>query len=82
MLSQLRAAFSHTTSLLMDRATLLAHEGQWVREPKPTNARLPGLNEAEHALYVDLIEDRYGIAVRLEQERIAFSAVRAALSRA
>ena len=81
MLSQLRASFSHATSLLMDRATLLAHEGQWVREPKPTNARLPGLNEAEHALYVDLIEDRYGIAVRLEQERIAFSAVRAALSR-
>ena len=81
MLSQLRASAPHATSLLMDRATLLAHEGQWVREPKPTNARLPGLNEAEHALYVDLIEDRYGIAVRLEQERIAFSAVRAALSR-
>ncbi|CAB4983209.1 unannotated protein [freshwater metagenome] len=80
MLSQLRASAPHATSLLMDRATLLAHEGQWVREPKPTNARLPGLNEAEHALYVDLIEDRYGIAVRLEQERIAFSAVRAALS--
>ena len=82
MLSQLRASCPHATSLLMDRSTLLAHEGQWVREPKPTSSRLPGLDAAEHALYVDLIEDRYGIAVRLEQERIAFSAVRTELARA
>lgn len=72
MLSQLRASTPHAVSVLMDRATLLAHEGQWVREPKPTHARLPGLTDAEHALYVDLVEDRYGDAVRLEQERVGF----------
>ena len=79
MLSQLRASLPLAASMLMDRATLLAHEGQWVREPKPTNARLPGLEEAEHGLYVDLIEGRFGEAVRLEQERISFDWVREAL---
>lgn len=82
MLSQLRASLPLAASMLMDRATLLAHEGQWVREPKPTNARLPGLDEAEHGLYVDLIEGRFGEAVRLEQERISFDWVREALNSA
>ena len=50
-----------------------------MREPKPINARLPGLDEAEHGLYVDLIEGRFGEAVRLEQERISFDWVREAL---
>ena len=79
MLSQLRASVPHATSTLMDCATLLAHEGQWVREPKPTNARLPWLDEAEGRLYVDLIEGRFGEAVRLEQERIRFGSVLEAL---
>ncbi len=79
MLSQLRASVRHATSVLMDQSTLLAHEGQWVREPKSTNAKLPGLNEAEGRLYVDLIEGRFGEAVRLEQERIRFGSVREAL---
>ncbi len=79
MLSQLRASLPLAASMLMDRSTLLAHEGQWVREPKPINARLPGLDEAEHGLYVDLIEGRFGEAVRLEQERISFDWVREAL---
>jgi hypothetical protein len=79
MLSQLRASLPLAGSALMDRATLLAHEGQWVREPKPTCARLPGLDEAEHGLYVDLIEGRFGEAVRLEQERISFGSVKQAL---
>jgi hypothetical protein len=82
MLSQLRSSLPLTDSILMDQATLLAHEGQWVREPKPTNARLPGLNEAEHGLYVDLIEGRFGEAVRLEQERISFGSVKEALNSA
>ncbi|WP_425458470.1 Wadjet anti-phage system protein JetD domain-containing protein [Amycolatopsis rhizosphaerae] len=29
----MRRSFAHTRSLLMDRATLLAHESQWVRDP-------------------------------------------------
>ena len=82
MLSQLRASLPLAESILMDRATLLAHESQWVREPKPTSARLPGLGDAEHGLYVDLIEDRFGEAVRLEQERISFGSVKEALNSA
>jgi hypothetical protein len=35
---------------------------------------------AEQSVYGDLIEDRYGVAVRLEQERVAFSSLRRALS--
>jgi hypothetical protein len=41
--------------------------------------RLPHLTEAEAALYRDLVEDRYGHHVRLEQERISYACVLAAL---
>jgi hypothetical protein len=39
----------------------------------------PHLTDAERALYQDLIEDRFGRAVRLEQERMRFSLLRQAL---
>jgi hypothetical protein len=67
-------------SILMDVETLLAHPLQWVTEDKPTNQPLPHLTEPETALYRDLIEDRYGHQVRLEQERVRFSLVRQALA--
>ncbi len=54
----------------MDRATLVAHRDRWVREPSPTAARLDRLAPDEAALYADLVADRLGEAVRLEQERI------------
>lgn len=79
MLSRLRARFPHAHSMLMDRATLAAHPNQWVTEPAQTTAMLAHLTEAESVLYRDLIEDRYGSAVRLEQERVRFSLVRAAV---
>jgi hypothetical protein len=62
----------------MDRTTLESHQVHWGREPSPVSARLDHLTEPEHALYTDLVEDRYAPAVRLEQERIGFHAVRAA----
>lgn len=66
-------------SLLMDRATLLAHHEPYVIEPSPTDADCRFPTPEEEALYRDLIEGRYGPAVRLEQERVRFSSVRSAL---
>ena len=79
ILNVLRRRFPHTRSLLMDRKTLLDHESQWVREPDPTGERLELLNPAEFDVYQDLVEDSFGAAVRLEQERIRFSAITEAM---
>ena len=70
ILHRLRAWLPQTRSLLMDRETLLQHRDRWVREPSPTAARLDRLTSDEAALYDDLVSDRLGEAVRLEQERI------------
>ena len=43
-------------------------------------ATLEHLTDAERSLYRDLVEDRYGPSIRLEQERIRFSLVRRALA--
>lgn len=80
MLDQLRSYFPQTQSLLMDRATLLAHEPLWGEEPKPTRKRLSRLTDHEQALYEDLCLDRLAPALRLEQERIGFEHVKAALA--
>lgn len=79
ILSRLRERVPTVRSVLMDRETLLAHREQLVIEPSPTDADSGYLTPDEEALYRDLIEDRYGRSVRLEQERIRFSAVRSAL---
>lgn len=81
ILNRLRRVFGRTRSLLMDRATLLAHESQWVRDSAPTNEHLEMLLPDEAALYTDLVEGTFGPAVRLEQERISFSAVEQAVRR-
>ncbi|WP_448261910.1 Wadjet anti-phage system protein JetD domain-containing protein [Microbacterium aurum] len=70
ILHRVRAWLPHARSVLMDRETLLAHEDRWGLEPAPTSAALPSLEAAEAALYADLVTDRYGARVRLEQERI------------
>jgi hypothetical protein len=49
---------------------MLAHRHRWVTEGAPTSARLDRLTEDEQALYRDLVSDRFGQRVRLEQERI------------
>jgi len=81
ILDQLRHAWPHTRSLLMDRRTLLAHEALWVREPKPVNALLDRLRADEADLYRDLVEGTLGPAVRLEQERVGFGWVEDAVAR-
>lgn len=79
ILDRLRQRFSHTRSLLMDRPTLLAHEGQWVHEANPLVAHLAHLRPEEAELYRDLVEQAFGPAVRLEQERISYAAVTSAV---
>ncbi|WP_292827947.1 DUF3322 and DUF2220 domain-containing protein [Microbacterium sp.] len=70
ILHRVRAHLPHARSILMDRETLLAHEGRWGSESVPTTTAMTGLDPAETALYTDLVTDRFGSAVRLEQERI------------
>lgn len=70
ILDQLRAWLPQTRSMLMDRDTLLTHRDRWVVEASPTAARLNRLTVDEEALYNDLITDRLGRRIRLEQERI------------
>ena len=90
ILDQLRAQFPHVQSLLMDRATLLAHHSQWGDEPRPELRDLPRLNAAEAALFDDLRAQRLrdntsggqrpAASVRLEQERIGFAWLERALA--
>ncbi|MGN6524272.1 MAG: Wadjet anti-phage system protein JetD domain-containing protein, partial [Actinomycetes bacterium] len=70
ILDRLRAWLPQTRSVLMDRATLLAHRERWVEEDRPTRAALSRLTEDERALYEDLVTDAFGQRVRLEQEVI------------
>lgn len=79
MLDQVRSYFPQTQSLLMDRATLLAHEILWGCEARPTRTVLPHLNIEESALYEDLRLDRIAPSLRLEQERIGYDYVQATL---
>lgn len=79
ILNRLRERFGTVRSILMDHDTLLSHPKQLVIEPEPIAASQPHLTPEERSLYRDLIEDRFGHSIRLEQERIRFSLVRAAL---
>lgn len=81
ILNRFRSRFPHARSILMDRETLLAHRSQWVTEKIPTKATLPQLTPAEQDLYRDLVNETFGPAVRLEQERVSFGSLDEALSR-
>jgi hypothetical protein len=80
ILDQLRSQFEHVESFLMDRASLLAFAAHWGEEEKPAQRDLPRLNPAESALYDDLRDNRIGRQLRLEQERVGFGWVMAALA--
>ena len=79
MLDRLRASLPRARSLLMDRATLLAHRSLWTTEAAPHIATLDRLTPEEAALYADLRYERLGRSVRLEQERISFGWLRSVL---
>ena len=81
ILDQLRGHFAHVESFLMDHATLMAHVPQWTDEPQPILRDLPRLAAAERTLFDDLRWKRLGDRqIRLEQERIGFHWVEAALA--
>jgi hypothetical protein len=73
MLDRLRSAFPAARSLLMDRETLMAHHALWVHEQIPSRATLSRLDPDEQALFDDLVNDRLGENVRLEQERVSYA---------
>jgi len=75
ILDRLRRHFPDARSILMDRATLLAHRSQWVTEAVPTAVSLDYLTHAESELYQALVDGELGPAVRLEQERVSFAGV-------
>ncbi|MBL0009925.1 MAG: hypothetical protein IPP22_00715 [Nitrosomonas sp.] len=72
ILNQLRFHFAHATSLLMDRATLMAHQELWGEEPDPVVHDLSRLTGIERALFDELRDNRIRKGLRLEQERIGF----------
>jgi len=73
ILGRLRSHLPQVQSLLMDAATLLAHRALWVTEPVPHRAdTIEHLDVAEQSLFRALRGDRWGVRVRLEQERIGW----------
>ena len=80
ILDQLRAHLPHVQSLLMDRATLLAHAAHWGDEPQPSLRDLPRLTTEESDLFDTLRDNRLRAGLRLEQERIGFGWVQQALA--
>ena len=79
ILDQLRCRFPHVGSFLMDRTTLMAHEAFWGDEGDQVTRGLPRLTMQERELFDDLRDNRIRHGLRLEQERIGFGWVRAAL---
>ncbi len=55
------------------------HHMLWGREQGPTNRELTRLNSAEHQLYEDLRNNCLAEALRLEQERVLYTHLKAAL---
>lgn len=83
ILGRLRGHLPQVQSLLMDEKTLLAHLTLWVTEPQPHRAdTIEHLDAAEQAVYRDLHGDRWGVRVRLEQERIGWDLAWVAIGKA
>ncbi len=80
MLHKARQAWLQTTSLLMDAATLLAHRDLCVDEPQPySGPPLDMLRNSEREVFDGLAQGRWGVRLRLEQERLPWGVVLAAL---
>ncbi len=79
ILNQLRGVLPRAESLLMDQQTLLDHRSLWGVEAQQETANLARLTAEESAFYDHLRQNHWGDRVRLEQERIGFDYLRAAL---
>lgn len=76
ILDRMRAHVPHARSLLMDTTTLLAHRELWTADPNPSTAALSRLTEPELVTRAELSAQG---DVRLEQERLNWTACLAAL---
>lgn len=66
-------------SMFMDQITLLSYQDNWVTEDKTVVRPMPALRRAELECYEDLISNKHGHNLRLEQEYIPFAQVLAKL---
>lgn len=80
ILDRLRRLFPHAESILMGRDVVMSHRDQWVKEASPTQEHLDSLTHEEADLYESLVEGEFGHHVRLEQERVRFHLLEAALN--
>jgi len=80
ILDQLRSKFPYVQSLLMDEATLLDHRLFWGKESKAENRVLPRLTSEEQTVYAALVCNTHQTNLRLEQERIPFNYLIAAVA--
>lgn len=78
ILSDARARVRSLQPLMMDLATLKAHEERMVQEPEPLRTLPAQLTDQEQQLFLDLAAGRF-LSTRLEQERISFDYVSATL---
>lgn len=75
ILHRARSYIPDLQSVLMDEDTLLRHKALWVDEAvQHSAAELTLLTEQEQQVYRDLKLQRWGQNVRLEQERIDWTA--------
>lgn len=75
ILDRARKAVPQIRSVLMDEATLLAHRPLWVEEPALcANVAYDELTPGEKSVYEHLRAGTWGGRVRLEQERLEWSA--------
>lgn len=79
ILDRLRRRFDHVESFLMDRRTLMAHEKLWGEETEQVVHDLPNLTEKEKVLFDELRDNRVRNGLRLEQERVSYQRLKAAL---
>jgi hypothetical protein len=80
ILSRARVYVPQMESALMDECTLIGNKGLWSTEQEQHGAcELPRLTDEEQAVFIGLKEQRWGLNVRLEQERIPWAAAWAML---
>lgn len=79
ILDRVRSILPLCKSLLMDRETMMVHRDFWVKERVPARSALTRLTAEEGELYEDLVLNRLGENLRLEQERLGFNWVTQAL---
>ena len=81
MLDQLRSYFPNVKSFLMDKKTLMDHEVLWGQEAGPSLRDLKRLTADEQNVYEILKNNSLTNSLRLEQERVSFSLVRATVKK-